>query len=136
MQLTVIENNDDSKIILYKLARIVYAETLAKSLPFVEAMSSMIYNIHTKYDKSFEEIANDDKTFESLKENSNRHEYLNVDANNRHFQMCLRVVQTMMHGNLPDKVFGATMFHHSDVMPDWAVARGYIAEFDDVLFYL
>ena len=50
--------------------------------------------------------------------------------------MCLRVVQKMMHGNLSDCVFGATKFHHSDIIPQWAIARGYIAEFDDVLFYL
>jgi hypothetical protein len=42
----------------------------------------------------------------------------------------------MINGNLPDSVFGATKFHHTDVLPDWAVARGYIAEFDNVLFYL
>ena len=99
-------------------------------------MASMIYNIHNKYDKSFQEIANDKNLFESLNPNSARHQYLNTDANNKHFQMCLRVVQKMMRGNLPDKVFGATKFHHTDVMPDWAIARGYIAEFDDVLFYL
>ncbi len=136
MQLTLIENPDNTKSVLYKLARIVYAETLASSLQITEAMASMIYNIHIKYNKSFEDIANDSDLFESLNETSARHEYLNVPVPDRKFQMCLRVVQKMMHGHLRDCVFGATNFHHSDVMPQWAVSRGYIAEFDDVLFYL
>lgn len=136
MQLKIIENPDNTKTVLYKLARIVYAETLATSLQITEAMSSMIYNIHIKYNKSFEDIANDSNLFESLKQSSSRHEYLDVSATDRKFQMCLRVVQKMVQGNLRDSVFGATNFHHTDVMPQWAISRGYIAEFDNVLFYL
>lgn len=136
MQLRLIENQDDSKIVLYKLARIVYAETMANSLQTVEAMASMIYNLHIKCDKSFEDIANDKNLFESLNEKSNRYDLLYVNADDKKFQMCLRVVQKMMHGNLRDYVFGATRFHHDCVMPAWAVSRGYIAEFDDILFYL
>ncbi len=136
MQLTLIQNSDDAKIILYQLARIVYAETLATSLPAVEAMTSMIYNIHIKRNKSFEDISHDKNLFESLNENSDRHKYLHVNADDKKFQMCLRTVQTMMHGNLRDYVFGATNFHHTNIMPDWARSRGYIAEFDDLLFYL
>jgi len=136
MQLTLIENNDDTKCVSYKIARVVFAETMATSLQLVEAMSSMIYNIHIKYNKSFEDIINDDSIFECLDDNSQRHEYLDVNADDKKFQMCLRVVQKMMRGNLQDCVFGATKFHHDDVIPDWAMARGYIAEFDDVLFYL
>ena len=75
MQLKLIENPDNTKSVLYKLARIVYAETLAKSLKITEAMSSMIYNIHIKYGKSFADIANDSILFESLNEKSLRHEY-------------------------------------------------------------
>ena len=125
-----------SKIVPYKLSRIVYAETNAKSLSLVEAFASMIYNIHIKYNKSFVDIANDNDLFESLNANSGRHDLLNVNANDRKLQMCLRVVQTMMHGNLRDCVFGATKFHHVDVMPGWAMSRGYIAECEDILFYL
>ena len=136
MQLKLIENPDNTKSVLYKLARIVYAETLATSLQITEAMSSMIYNIYIKYNKSFEDIANDAMLFESLNKESVRHQYLTVSMTDRRFQMCLRVVQKMMHGQLRDSVFGATNFHHTDVMPQWAVSRGYIAEFDDVLFYL
>ena len=136
MQLNLIENSDDTKITMYKLARIVYAETLATSLSTVEAFAAMIHNIHIKYDKPFKDIAVDKNLFESLNEKSERHQYLNVPANDRKFQMCLRVVQTMMRGNLADYVFGATNFHHTNVMPSWARARGYIAEFGDLLFYL
>lgn len=136
MQLNLITNNDDTKIVQYKLARIVYAETNAESLSLVEAFTSMIYNIHIKYDKSFEDIANDENIFDVLNEKSKRHEYLNVPVIDRKFQMCLRVVQTMMHGNLRDYVFGATKFHHADVIPGWATSRGYIAEYADILFYL
>ena len=86
--------------------------------------------------EQYEKWAKDNNIFDSLNQESNRHEYLNISASDKKFQMCLRVVQTMMRGNLCDSVFGATKFHHPDVMPIWAVARGYIAEFDDVLFYL
>ena len=136
MQLTLIENPDNTKSVLYKLARIVYAETLASSLRITEAMASMIYNIHIKYNKSFEDIANDSILFESLNNESVRHEYLNIPISDRKLQMCLRVVQKMMRGQLRDCVLGATNFHHTDVMPQWAISRGYIAEFDDILFYL
>ena len=136
MQLTLIENSDDTKIVLYKLARIVYAETSATSLQIVEAMASMIYNVHIKYNKSFDDIAKDENLFESLNENSERHNLLTINADDRKFQMCLRVLQKMMRGNLPDCVFGATKFHHDSVMPTWAISRGYIAEIDDILFYL
>lgn len=136
MQLTLIQNPDNTKSVLYKLARIIYAETLATSLRITEAMASMIYNIHIKYKKSFENIANDSNLFDSLNVQSKRNKYLNVNIDDRKFQMCLRVVQKMMNGNLSDSVVGATNFHHADVMPDWAINRGYIAEFDDLLFYL
>ena len=136
MQLNLITNDDDTKIVQYKIARIIYAETKAESLQIVEAMASMIFNIHMKYEKSFEKIAKDENLFESLNEKSDRHQYLNVNANDRKLQMCLRVVQTMMHGNLRDSVFGATKFHHADVIPEWAMSRGYIAECSDILFYL
>ena len=136
MQLNVIENYDDSQKLSYKLARIVYAETLAKSLIAVEALSAMIYNIHKKYDKSFEDIADDTDLFDSLSEKSLRHQYLEVPANDRKFQMCLRVVKNMIRGFLNDNVYGATKFQHVDVMPDWATSRGYIAEYEDMLFYL
>lgn len=136
MQLYLIKNTDDTQIVSYKLARIVFAETNAISLQIVEAMASLIYNIHNKYEKSFQDIATDKNIFDVLDEKSERHQYLSVDANDRKFQMCLRVVKKMMHGNLRDTVFGATKFHHSDVIPQWAISRGYITECEDILFYL
>ena len=136
MQLNLITNNDDTQIVSYKLARIIFAETDALSLQIVEAMASMINNIHIKYDKSFESIAKDDDLFECLNSKSSRNKNLNVAANDRKFQMCLRVVQTMMRGNLQDTVFGATKFHHANIIPQWAMSRGYISECEDILFYL
>ena len=136
MQLTLIKNYDDTKSVSYKIARIIYAETNACALHTVEAFASMIYNIHVKYNKSFKDIAGDKNMFNALNENSQRHNLMNVTPDDKKFQMCLRVAQKMMRGNLRDCVFGATNFHHVDVMPDWARARGYIAECDDLLFYL
>ena len=136
MQLTLITNNDDTQIVSYKLARVVFAETEGKSLPLVEAMVSMINNIHVKYGKTFEAISKDKELFECLNTESLRNKNLNIDANDRKFQMCLRAVKTMMRGNLPDSVFGATKFHHANIIPDWAMSRGYIAECEDILFYL
>ena len=136
MQLVLIKNPDDTQIVPYKLARIVFAETRGTSLQLTEAMASMIYNIHIKYNKSFMDIANDKNIFDVLDEKSERHQYMQVDINNRNFLMCLRVIKTMMRGNLPDSVFGATKFHHADIIPQWAIARGYIAECEDILFYL
>ena len=136
MHLTLITNNDDSQKVSYKLARIIFAETDALSLQIVEAMASMINNIHIKYDKSFESISKDSDLFECLNEKSSHNKNLDVPANDRKFQMCLRVVQTMMRGNLQDTVFGATKFHHANIIPQWAMSRGYISECEDILFYL
>ena len=136
MQLNLITNNDDTQIVSYKLARIIFAETDALSLQIVEAMASMINNIHIKYDKSFESIAKDNDLFECLNSKSSRNKNLNVAANDRKFQMCLRVVQTMMRGNLQDTVFGATKFHRTEFNPSWSLARGYILDMDRLLFYL
>lgn len=136
MQLSLIKNDDDTQRVSYKLARIIFAETGGESLPSVESMASMIYNIHKKYDKSFEDIARDKNIFDVLNEKSPRNELLRSNANDRKLQMCLRVVKTMMRGNLRDCVFGATRFHHADVIPMWAMSRGYIFECEDILYYL
>lgn len=136
MYLRLINNPDESKKILYKIARVVYAETSATSLPVVEALTAMIKNCADKEQKDFADIVSDKNLFESLSENSLRHSLLKVEVNNRGFQMCLRTVQRMLNGNLPDKSNGATRFHRCDVLPDWAVARGYIADIDGLLFYL
>lgn len=136
MQLTLIKNTDTSATLTYRIARIVYAHTCAKSLPLVEAFSSMIQNMSNKSGVDILEIISDKNIFDALDSRSPRNSYMNVSADNRGFQMCVRTVRRMLMGGLPDCCNGATQFHYCDVIPDWAVARGYIADIDGVLFYL
>ena len=136
MHLTLVKNPDESKIVLYKLSRIIYAETLCSSLLVVEALVSMISNLCTVSNQELSDIIKDKTIFESLNKESDRNKYLMVDTEQREFKICFRVVQKMMNGNLPDMCFGATKFHHSNVLPDWAKSRGYIADIDGLLFYL
>lgn len=136
MHLTLIKNTDDSKILLYKIARLIYAETGATSLAAVEALASMIANICLTSQRELDDIVTDKQIFSSLDRKSSRHDLLLVDAQSRQFQMCLRVVQRMLNGDLADSCCGATRFHHVDVLPGWAVSRGYVAEIDGLLFYL
>ena len=137
MQLEIINNPNESQIAVYKAARVIYAETYPATLPAVEAIASMIRNIMMQTNQSLSDVISNKNLFDSLNKNSPRHKYIDVDAkNNRALDMCVRVVERMMHGNLSDACFGATRFHHSDVMPDWATSRGYIADIDGLLFYL
>ena len=137
MQLDIIKNPDESQIVIYKAARVIYAESYPTTLPAVEALTSMVQNIMMQYDKSLMDVVSDKNIFDSLNENSLRHQYINTDIkNNRAFQMCVRVVERMMHGGLADSVFGATRFHHAYEMPEWATSRGYIADVDGLLFYI
>jgi len=135
MQLAVINNPDESQIVIYKIARVIYAETYIPTLPAVEALASMIKNIIKQSGRTAKDIVNDVDIFESLNPESKRNKYLSVDANDKALQMCVRVVKRMMHDALPDCCFGATRFHRTDKMPDWAIARGYIADIDGLLFY-
>ncbi len=136
MQLTVITNDDPSRGVIYKLARVLYAETGGTSLFDVEALGAMVANLHAASGRSFEDIAGDIDLFESLDPASARHEFLNVDINSRAFEMCLRVVGTMMRGHLGDCVRGATRFHRSEMLPSWAINRGYILDTGQLTFYL
>jgi len=136
MQLTLIKNDDEAKIVLYKLARIIHAETRASSLPAVEALASMIGNLRCKSIRQLEDIAADELIFESLDKNSVRHTDLLIDSADPKFQMCLRAVKRMTGGQLPDSVRGATKFHRAENSPDWANTCGYVAEIDGLLFYL
>jgi hypothetical protein len=129
MQLTLIKNTDLDTTLAYQVARTVYSQTRASSLSAVEAMTSMIKNISDKTGMSIPDIIKDNTLFELT-------DTAYVKANNRAFQMCVRVAARMLSGGLPDSVFGATRFHFADSMPDWAVARGYIADVDGLLFYL
>ena len=135
MQLELIHNPDETQIVIYKIARVLYAETYAPTLPAVEALASMIKNIMTQQNRCAIDVVSDETIFNSLCTESARHKYLSVDANNRAFQMCLRVARRMMFGDWVDTCFGAVCFHHADEMPDWATARGYIADIDGLLFY-
>ena len=135
MQLELIKNPDESQIVIYKVARIIYAETYLPTLPSVEALASMIKNITVQTNRNIIDIIDDADLFSVLKPESPRHKYLSVDANEKAFQMCIRVVKRMVYGDLQDTCSGATRFHRADEMPDWAIARGYIADVDGLLFY-
>lgn len=136
MDLQVISNTDARRSAEYKVARAIYAETGASSLRVIEAMASMIANMVRLTERSPEDIVSDVDIFESGSPHSVRHHLLSVDAHDRGFEVCLRVTQKMMRGNLADACCGAARFHRDDMMPSWATARGYIAEIDNILFYL
>lgn len=136
MQLTLINNPDVSMAPVYKIARVVYAQTGARSLPAVEAFTSMIANISHASGLDVFQIISDKNIFDALDSNSPRHELLSVPANNRGLMMCVRTVRRMLSGGLTDSCFGATKFHYADHIPEWATARGYIADIDGILFYL
>ena len=136
MDMQLVCGYDAAMADVYKIARVIYAETGASSLPAVEALAAMINNAARARGVDASQIVDDAQMFESLNVTSGRHKLLAVDADNRALKMCVRVVQKMRRGNLPDTVFGAVMFHRADVLPEWALARGYIADVDGLLFYL
>lgn len=135
MQLHLVKNENPENITIYKLARIVYAETYGKSLQMAEALCAMISNLCLKTMRQLSEIAVDENIFESLNKNSVRHPALFIESDRRDFQMCLRTVKRMINGFLPDCVCGATRFHRAEQLPEWAVAVGYIREVEDLFFY-
>lgn len=135
MQLVLIHNPDETQIVIYKIARVIYAETYMPTLSAAEALASMIKNISTKLNRDVVDFIDDANLFPAQNPESPRHKYLSVDANNRAFQKCLRVVKRMVYGDLPDSCSGATRFHRTDEMPDWATSRGYVADIDGLLFY-
>lgn len=128
-------NTDIARDVIYNVAHLVCVETAAVSLRAVEALTSMIANNAIATKRTIADVIADKDLFDSLKSSSKKREPLGNDINNRGFKMCLRVAIRMVHGNLPDACFGATKFHHASVLPDWAIARGYIYETDDFLFY-
>lgn len=136
MQLTLIKNTDMGCGLAYKVARVVYAETCASSLPVVEALTSMIANLSSASGREISSLISDSDLFESLHPESTNHENLYVSVETKAFQMCLRVAQRMLRGTLGDKCFGAIKFHRTEQLPQWAIARGYIADIDGLLFYL
>lgn len=136
MHLSLIKNPDESKSVLYKIARVVYAQTHAASLRLTEAMTSMIANNANASGREITDVISDATLFDVLRTDSPDNKLLLVDVNNRGFQMCLRVASRMVCGALGDCCSGATRCHRADVIPSWAMARGYIADIDGFLFYL
>lgn len=136
MQLHIISNPDARRATEYKIARAIYAETGATSLRVVEAMASMIANMARLSQRAPHDIVADADIFESMNPESVRHHLLTVPVNDRGFEMCLRVTQKMLRGNLADACCGASRFHREDMMPSWSTSRGYIAEIDNIFFYL
>ncbi len=136
MYMTLIKNTDMSATLAYRVARIVFAQTGARTLLGVEALTCMIKNISEKYGTPIEDIIQDKHIFDALDDASPRHCRMTEPANSRGFQMCVRTASRMLMGGLPDICFGATKFHYSDTIPDWAMSRGYIADIDGMLFYL
>lgn len=136
MHLTLIKSSDEKKSIAYKIARVVYAETNARSLRVVEALTSMIHNLSISSGKTFHQIVSDKSLFEALNENSKNNKLTRVQPDNNGFQMCLRVAMRMLNGSLSDCCYGAIRFHREDTLPEWAMSKGYIADIDGLLFYL
>ena len=132
MQLRLIKNTDTNTTLPYRVARIVYEQTGATSLHVVEALTSMIKNLSNKTGLEISEIISDKTIFSD----ENKRLCLNECMNSRKFEMCVRVASRMLAGGLPDSCHGATNFHHADVIPEWAIARGYIDDVDGLLFYL
>ena len=135
MTLELIVNPDASQTDVYKIARAVYAECGASSLPAVEALTAMIANIVRATGRTPVDVASDSSVFPALHPASRNFDRGQVPPTSRGFQMCLRVARRMMAGGLADSCRGAVRFHHSDEMPAWATARGYIADIDGLLFY-
>jgi hypothetical protein len=57
-------NTNESKVILYKIARVVYAETNASSLAAVEGLVSMIENLSVASKQELGDIIKDKNIFE------------------------------------------------------------------------
>ncbi len=136
MQLEIVDVHNETLELGYAIARVVYAETVARSLCVVEALTSMIANATQNNHKKIRTFISDKNIFESLCTESEHHKYLSVPASQKDFQMCVRVATRMLHGFLPDSCNHATMFHRSELLPDWAIARGYVADIDGILFYM
>ena len=136
MQITLIKSNDATATLAYRIARTVYAQSGAKSLLGVQALTSMIKNISDKSGRQISDIVCDEKIFPVLSSAHPNHERLKDNADTRAMQMCVRVATRMLKGVLDDYCYGATIFHPSDTLPSWATCRGYIADIDDMLFYL
>jgi hypothetical protein len=134
-QLSVIENEDLSKRALYKLARIIYAETHCETLSEVEALATMIANIVKDTNRTPEDIAEDKTIFECLNTNSARHSDLLIRYDAPALQMCVRTMSRALNGLISAPIRGAIRFHRAELLPDWAIAEGTVAEIHNLHFY-
>ncbi|MBD5400147.1 hypothetical protein HDR61_00125 [bacterium] len=135
MRLNLVKNPDAAAMDKYEIARAIYAEGGGGSLRAASALASMVANAAIATSRTPIDIVRDIAMFSARDKKSPRHNAWHVHVNDAGFQMCLRVVNAMLKQNLGDYCNGATNFHHEDEMPDWAIARGYIAECDGILFY-
>lgn len=135
MRLNLVKNPDAAAMHKYEIARAIYAEGGGGSLRAASALASMVANAAIATSRAPIDVVRDIALFTARAKNSPRHQAWNVRSDDIGFQMCLRVVNTMLNKNLGDYCNGATCFHHEDDMPDWAIARGYIYECDGILFY-
>lgn len=138
MQMTLVKNPDTTGYmnLAHKVARVVYGQTGGISLPLVCAFTSMIKNLSDASGVAISKLISDKTIFPVLDDTNVFHLRMNVSAENRAFQMCVRTAYRMLMGQLPDSCYGATRFHYSDEIPGWATSRGYIADIDGMLFYL
>lgn len=136
MQSKIINNRDTYQSDVYKIARVIFAETCGQSLRVVEALASMIENGARANNQTEIDFVMQSGLFESLDKHSKNHDLINVSPDARAFQMCIRVTDKMLKHNLEDCCFGATKFHRTELNPSWSIARGYILEMDGLLFYI
>jgi hypothetical protein len=132
--LTLIENPDLPRRTLYRLARILYAETRAASLAEVESLASLVSNLK-KSGRSLSDISEDRLMFECLDRNSARHQDLLIRHDSPALQMCLRTLSRSLSGILPDCIKGATNFHRAEFLPLWSTDIGSIIEIGNLHFY-
>ena len=135
MTLELIVNRDAAQTDVHKIARAVYAECGASSLAAVEALCAMIANVARTTGRAYVDVACDEQILPAQSVSSRYFDRMQAPATSRGFQMCLRVARRMMTGSLADVCRGAVRFHHADELPEWALARGYIADIDGMLFY-
>jgi len=135
MRFSVTENPDASCGYKYEIARAIYAEGGGQSLKLAEALASVVANAAAATGRPPVDVVRDTALFPSRDKSSKRHGLWCVRADDTGFQMCLRVANKMLKGNLGECCNGATRFHHEEDMPDWAMNRGYVAEFGGLLFY-
>ncbi|MDR0319123.1 MAG: cell wall hydrolase [Rickettsiales bacterium] len=132
--LTVIENTDLPRRALFRMARLIYAETRAASLAEIEALASMVANL-VRAGRSLEDMAEDKRLFECLNKSSARHADLLLRHDSAAMQICVRTLARALTGVLADQTRGAARFHRAENLPDWATGVGSVCEIGNLHFY-